>query len=314
MSADALYLVVVLVSLTVVTGLVLETTWESGEKAYGSIRRRRNRRALMAALPEVVKEAVVSREKTKWLPAWHRYVGQQLEKSDWHIQPAVFVVISVGLALLGVTVAYAVSKDVFVAMTAAVMLVFLPFSLLNMAVQRRTQEILEQLPTAVQLFAVEFEMSKNVKEALMRSSEGVGDPLRKYLRECAASLGAGKRPRDAFRKLADDLNCEYGRLWTQMLFAATEDASVVKMVPRLTDRLSKQRLLMQKNITELSGERRIGILLNILVLPGFVAVQAFFPDSIEFFSTPFGKLAIIFIFLSVVIGIMLDQLLSKVDF
>lgn len=311
--ADALYTLAVLLPVAAAAGAALEAAWESGEKVYGRARRRRNRRAILASLPDVVREAA-AREGPGRLAAWHEYVGRELKKGGLKMQPEAFTAVSAGLALAGLAAAYAAAGDAFVAAAAAVMAALLPFSLLNAAVQRRTRKILDELPTAVQLFAVEFEITRSVRESLARSAEAVGEPLKSCLLECSAGLRAGKRPRDVFRKLADDLNSEYGRLWARLLFAATEDAGVVKMVPRLADRLSRQRLLAEKNLADLSGARRVGVILNALIIPGFIAVRLLFPDSSGFFSTPLGRLAVLLVFLSALVGVALDSLLGRVDF
>ena len=98
-----------------------------------------------------------------------------------------------------------------------------------------------------------------------------------------------------------------------MLLAASEDMTVVKVMPRLINRLSEQRLLLQKNSTDLSGEKRVGVILNALILPGFMLTQILFPASIEFYSTTVGRLVIMCVFLSVVAYLTLDRVLRRVD-
>lgn len=244
---------------------------------------------------------------------WEGYIDSQLKRTGWNVRPAAVMSLSVTLAMAGAAVGIVLLKDAAMAITLAVVMVFIPMLVLNWAVQKYEQKKLEHLPTAVQLFVVEFEMCKNVGEALMKASQGVRNPLRSYMENCAKELAAGRPPKVAFKNFAAGLDCEYGRLWAQMLLAGSEDATVVKLMPRLISRLSGQRMLMQKNLTELSGIKRIGTILNLLVVPGFVAVQVMFPDTMGFFSTPLGKAVVVILILSVIVGILLDQALKKVE-
>jgi len=64
----------------------------------------------------------------------------------------------------------------------------------------------------------------------------------------------------------------------------------------------------------LSGEKKIGIMLNMMILPGFILVQIFFPDTLSFFSTTFGRVAILLVFISLLAGIILDRFQKNVNF
>lgn len=301
------------VPFVVITAIVIESIWRTGER----FAIQKKRRAQIAYLPEAVRMTVAGRKEKKktMLHTWSDYTGQQIKRAGWKISPAMLAFISAMLALAGMAGVYSLTGDLMMTITSAIMLIFIPTLLLNWTIQKHDQRIIDQLPIAIQLFSVEYQIVKNIKESLQRASKAVGKPLNKYIDQCARELGSSRPYREVFQRLAKNLNCEYGRLWAQMLFASTEDATVVKLMPRLITRLSGQRILQQKNISELSKERRIGILLNVLILPGLMLAYTLFPqDTSKFYTTPLGKIVIMLVFLSVLVGIMLDQLLKKIDF
>lgn len=312
LTPEQIHLLEVAAPIWVATILLIQVAWQAVEAVSSRAKNRRARMAAVAELPEVVRNSIAG-GKGGWFQAWNAYTGRQINRVGWKIGPGPFLFLSVTLAMLAMVATFWVSRNVFVTIAVAILLIFIPSQMLSMALQRQEQRVLNELPVAIQLFVVEYDATKNIREAMSRTAEAVGNPLRKYLVRCAQDLGAGRRPREAFSKLAADLDCDYGRLWTQLLLASTEDATVVKMMLRLITRLGEQRLLVQKNATELSMEKRIGMILNLLVLPGFIATQVLLPDSREFFSMPLGRVVIVFVFLSVVVGMALDQLLHRVD-
>jgi len=294
---------------TVVAAYVLETIWRVGENVQKKAQASRRRKEILTSLPDVVRRAHERQNKGRL----YNYLDSQMKRSGWKISPVALIALSAMLTIAGATAGLFLLKNVAVALTAVMILVFLPLLMLNWAVQKHENRVLEQLPTAIQMFSIEFEMTKNVSEALLKTSESVGEPLKKHLVQCAKDLVAGRAPVLALEKLSGNLNCEYGALWAKLLLAATEDSTVMKMMPRLIERLNEQRLLTQKNLTGLSAPRRLGILLNILLIPGFIIVQVIFPDTLSFYSEPLGRAVIVVSLLSVAMGIALDQVLRKVS-
>lgn len=313
MSIEYLYLAGIALPFVGILGMVLSILVRFITRLQKRIAVRRRRREILSRLPEVVRRSVQNNNAVSRAGRWEGYLEQQLARTGWKITPTVFAGVPVALALFGVAVGVFVLKDIMMTIAVIVVLIFIPFLLLNWGAQNYEQKTINQLPTAINLFAVEYELDRDLRGALLKSAEGVNDPLRGYLKSCARELAASRPPREALGKLARRLNCEYSRIWAQMLLASQEDSTVIKLMPRLITMLNGQRLLQQKNILELSGERRIGIILNILIVPAFLTTQLFLPGTAGFYTQPFGRLVIILVFLSVVVGISLDQLLRRVD-
>jgi Flp pilus assembly protein TadB len=294
----------------VVSIYILEGIWKGWERVSKRVGAFQRRKRMLASLPEVISRAYEARGNRNQL---YSYLDSQMKRIEWNIQPAAFLVLSVTTAFAGLATGLFLLRNIASAVAIMVIAVFVPFLVLSWKVQKHEQRVLEQLPMAIQLFTVEFEMTKSIAQALARVSEIAANPLKRYLSQCAKDLTAGKQSARVFNKFSSDLNCEYGRLWAQILLAAHEDSTVMKIMPRLISRLHQQRLLIQKNLTELSGARRLGVLLNILVVPGFIITQVLFPDTLEFYSQPLGRAVILVLFLSVTAGIVLDQTLKKID-
>lgn len=312
-----IYLAGIAISFVTVAALILNAIWDTGERAAKKIIVRQKRASNLASLPEAIRKALEQREKprqARWLESWNNYTTAKLAKTGWKISSYALFNLTVVLGLAGITLGAIVFKNIAITTVVAMSLMSLPVQVLNYVAQRYDKKMAEQMPLAIQTFVAEYEGVKNIREALSRTAKSTGYPLRKCLDQCIRDLAASRIPDEAFKKMALSINNDYGKLWAQMLLASTEDQTVVKMMPKLALRLSTQKMLEYKNSAELSGERKVGILLNILMLPCFILTQFIFPDAREFFTTQtLGKVVIMFMFLSVSVGIALDQLLRRVD-
>jgi len=286
------------------------------EVAVSAFQNRRKREHFLSSLPEAIRRAVEEKQKPqqpRWLEGWNQYAASRLAKAGWKISSYALFNLMVVLAIAGITAGAILFRNIAISTVIAMCLASLPVQLLNWAVQNYDKKLVEQVPLAIQMFVAEFQTVKNLREALERTARSTGNPLRKHLEQCVRELATGKRPHEAFRKLAESVDNDYVRVWAQMLIAASEDQTVVKTMPQLAVRVSSQKMLEYKNTAELSGERKVGILLNLLVFPGFIITQLIFPDSRGFFSTALGKLVVMLMFVSVSVGIALDLLLRRVE-
>lgn len=312
-----IYLAGIAVSIIVVSSLFLNFLWNKGEKAVGEVIASRRKRKSLADLPDVIRRALEQKERprqARWLETWNDYASSRLAKTGWKVSSYALFNITVILGIAALTLGAIVFKNIAITTVIALSCMSLPIQLLNWAAQKYDRMLVEQMPLAIQTFVAEYESVKNIREALNRTAQSTGYPLKKTLDQCLRDLAASRVPQEAFKKLAASINNDYGKLWAQMLLAATEDQTVVKMMPQLALRLSSQKMLEYKNSAELSGERKVGILLNILILPCFFIIQFIFPDTREFFTTqPLGKIVVMLMFLSVSIGLALDQILRRVE-
>lgn len=296
--------------------VLLNRLLSAAETAVGTLQSRRRREHFLSSLPEAIRRAVEQKHKPHqpgWLEGWNQYASGRLAKTGWKISSYALFNLMVILAIAGITTGAILFRNIAISTVIAMCLASLPVQLLNWAVQKYDKKLVEQVPLAIQMFVAEFQAVKNLREALERTARSTGDPLRKHLEQCVRDLATGKRPYEAFRGLAESVDNDYVRVWAQMLIAASEDQTVVRTMPQLAVRVSSQKMLEYKNAAELSGERKVGILLNLLVFPGFIAVQLLFPDSRGFFSTTLGKLVVMTMFVSVSVGIALDLLLRRVE-
>lgn len=275
---------------------------------------RKNKKQILELLPEVVRKAREPVKTGGHLNAWNEYMSHQIERTGWkNMSATMFTVICLLMSFVGLVFGLFVFKDASVAITMTLLSGSIPFLIMSWANSKYEQRLLSQLPLAMQTFAAEFTVSKKTREALEKTAKTADSPLKGYLEKCVQGLIVNRYAENTLKEFAENLRLAYGRIWAQMMLAATKDATVVKLMPRLITRLGWQRLLIQKNTTTLSGMRRVGIILNILIIPGYFGVSYLLPETVQFYTTILGKAVIMLIFLSVTVGIVFDQWLKKIE-
>lgn len=275
---------------------------------------RQNRAKILNSLPEAVRRAREPIKEHGRLNKWNDNISRQINRTGWRkVNVHVFNSICIILSFTGMSMGLFLLKDISIAITITILLGSIPFMVMSWANFRYDQKLISQLPLAIQVFASEFAMTKKLRESLERVADNTNAPLKGYVEQCVQDLHSNRYAGEALKTFADNLKFPYGRFWAQLMFAATENEVVVKLMPRLITRLGWQRLLIQQNITNLSGMRRIGIILNVLIIPGYFLVNFAFPDTIEFYSTIVGKIVVILVFLSIAGFIVFDQWLQKVE-
>lgn len=274
---------------------------------------RRRRREAITRLPEVVRLSLETKRSLGNTDRWSNIVATRVEQSGLPINVAVFIAAVIFLVGVGLVIGLLLLKNVLMAVAIVVNLVLLPFLLLSWSTQRQQQKMMEQMAVAMQLFAVEYELNKSIESALRKCANSLGNPLKKILESCANDLAASKPPREVFQRLANRLPGEQGRIWAQTLLMSTENSTTVRLLPRIIASVNGLRLLQRKNALELSNSRRISLIVNMLVPPGFIATLIYLPNATMYYESLFGRLAIVLVFASVTVGIILDQLLRRVD-
>ncbi|MHB1126961.1 MAG: hypothetical protein ACYC2T_08390, partial [Bacillota bacterium] len=106
---------------------------------------------------------------------------------------------------------------------------------------------------------------------------------------------------------------DYGLMFIQLLRMAWDDSSVGPLFSKLATRIASLQSMMQKNNSSLAYGRMMGLMVNALIIPMFLVVQLKVPGAREFMVThPTGRLLVSLSFLSVLVGLFLDRVLSGV--
>ncbi|MGB9849131.1 MAG: type II secretion system F family protein [Moorellaceae bacterium] len=186
---------------------------------------------------------------------------------------------------------------------------------LRYAAQRRHQEkVMEQMTSAIRLFAAEYAVAPQLGRCLAVVGQHVHDPVGAAFRKAYVSLAVGERPDDVLDNLARDLNSSYGYMFVHLLRAAgSQGQRVIPLFHELASRVTTGQQLSKLNRSEVSGDRIGGFLLSMLPLPLYFLLQWWMPETHVFFtSTAAGRVIITISLLSALGWFFVDRVVNEI--
>lgn len=266
------------------------------------------------AIQRAMKMPQANEEMPKWLNQWLKKADERIQRSGIGIPVGrYFLGILLG-AVLGFFIGLVILKNPIVALIMFLSGFLIPDMILIGYIQKRRLKIIEQLGTAVRIFAAEYADTAQVPRALHQTAKRIPDPLGGILLKAVRNISVGKSKEDVLDDLIKDLNFDYGKLFVHFLYLAWEDASVKPLFTRLATRIASLQSLLQKNNSSLAYGRVMAMGINALIIPMFIMVKWKIPGAGEFMLThPAGRLLVTLSFVSVLIGLIMDRVLSEVN-
>ncbi|MHB1418673.1 MAG: type II secretion system F family protein [Bacillota bacterium] len=252
-------------------------------------------------------------ELPPWIKGWMEQVEGRLSKSGIRIPVARYIL---GM-FIGSIVGLAAGEFMLHNLAAAVILglsaFLVPDVILVGYIQKRRVKIIEQLGAAVRIFSAEFNDTPQVARALSHTAQRLPKPLGDILGKRSRELSAGVNKDGVLSELMTELDFDYGRMFVQLLRMAWDDASVKPLFSRLATRIAGLQSLMAKNSASLAYGRVMGLGVNLLIFPVFLLVKWKMPGASDFMMFhPVGRLLVNISFLSILVGLILDRVLSGV--
>lgn len=269
-------------------------------------------------LPAVVKRAMnlkmKNEELPEWLNSWLEHADKRIKKSGLKIPVTRYIVGMILGAVAGIFVGLVLLKNLSTAIIFGLSAFLVPDVILVSFMQRKRTKMIEQLSSAVRIFAAEFKDTPQVGKALKNTAKRVPPPLGNVLSGVCREIAAGYKKDTVLANMMEELDFEYGRMFVQLLRLAWDDASVQPLFSRLATRISSLQSLMQKNNSSMAYGRIMSVGVNALIIPAMLMVQWKVPGAYEFMTMhPVGRLLISISFLSVLVGLIFDRILSGVN-
>lgn len=278
------------------------------------LKRGQKKNDLPAAVKRALKLKIKDDDLPDWLSGWIEHADRRIRKSGLKIPVGRYVLGMALGAIVGIFVGLVVLKNIGVAIILGLSAFLVPDVILVSFMQKKRTKMIEQLGSAVRIFSAEFKDTPQVGRALKNTAKRVPPPLGDVLSNACREIAAGYKKDTVLANMMEELEFEYGRMFVQILRIAWDDASVQPLFSRLATRIATLQLLMQKNNSSLAYGRIMSMGVNALIIPVMLMVQWKVPGAHEFMTMhPVGRLLVSISFLSVLVGLILDRILSGVD-
>ena len=255
--------------------------------------------------------ALIPRES---LDAWAEATEQKLEAAGVKLRGRLYtggVILAVAVALYaGLFVFRNFVAGLFMA-TAAVLL---PDQFILQRLEAKKLKMLEQMAMAVRIFAAEFTQTPQIGRALGEVAVRVPDPLGAVFRSAYLDISKGVSLDQVLSDLMVRLDFAAGRMFVQLLMAARRDSSVAPLFGELVTRLAVQLELIRKNRSELYADRLLSWIMLGSMVPAYFIMRATVAETYEFLvATLAGRIVVALCFLSVIVWVVMDRLMGRVE-
>lgn len=248
------------------------------------------------------------------LDAWAEATEQRLEAAGVRLRGRLYT----GGVTLAVAVALYAGLFVFRNFVAALLMataaVLLPDQFILQRLEARRLKMLEQMAMAVRIFAAEFTQTPQIGRALGEVAARVPDPLGAVFRNAYRDISKGVSLDQVLSDLMVRLDFAAGRMFVQLLMAARRDSSVAPLFGELVTRLAVQLELIRKNRSELYADRLLSWIMLGSMVPAYFIMRATVAETYEFLvATVAGRIVVALCFLSVIVWVVMDRLMGRVE-
>ncbi len=255
-----------------------------------------------------IRETGLSDSMQRWIMRAEKEIGKNNTLSN----AGAVLPFALFLSAAGFWFGLAVLGNLVAAMLMAAIGVLLPEQILYNRQQAKKEKMMEQLGTAVRMFAAEYIETPNSIRALNQIANQLPDPIGAVFQRADKDFSSGKSVDDALIGLSQKLNFEYGRLFVQLLRLSFEDSAVGPMFTGLSAKLAGQQKLIRKGRVDVALDRGMVVGMNLGIIPAYYIASRMVPEAPVFFTqTAAGRSIVVLCLISAITGMVLDRFLSR---
>ncbi len=239
-----------------------------------------------------------------------------LASANVALSPERFIVLSLGVAILGFCIAFLMSGRAIVAIPLMLGLCCLPVFYILYRRKQRDAALVEQLPEALDMIVRALRVGQSVDNALKEVTRTCSDPLGREIRVIHEEIALGipfvqamKNFDGRFARLAD-----VKLMTTAFVIQRETGGNLTRVLANLAD-LIRERDTLKRQVQALTAEGRSSAMV-LGVLPIFV-MGVFWLTRPEYigvlFTHPLGRKLLIVAILLEVLGFLLMRLMTRMD-
>lgn len=200
-------------------------------------------------------------------------------------------------------------RNIIPALIAAIITVYLPYQITYTRQKRFRNLALEQLSSAVTLFANTFMITKNIPRAIETVGKRIPDPVGGVFRSAYAELVYGTPLDDVADRLAKKIGLSYGYIFASLLKSANKQGEVVApLIRELSNKIASARDQQNFQIAEVSSVRMMNMFLLALPIPTYIVLSTKLPETAKFMASTAGTVLFTLWLLAIVIWLFMDRL------
>lgn len=209
-------------------------------------------------------------------------------------------------------VTMALFKNIIISIMSLVVIVLIPSKVLALRKRKRKNEILEQLATAMSIFADNYAVSLNIKESLKMVSDSLTGEVSDIFKDAYYELSYGKKLEEVMKNTANKLGISYGYMFTNLITMTSSKGEV--LLPLFYDLVSRTKIAQDSENykygeTTVSNKFNLGLII-FPVIEYFILLRIVPHVKVLMFETVGGSLLFAAWLLSIIIWIITDAVVS----
>lgn len=269
-----------------------------------NLRRRLRGSRIISAAPRPV-------PKRKWqlavITSWEQRFNEEFAKAgiDFDFKRALQVALLGGL--VGLYLGASLGRTVMASTIGLTFGMYVPFLLIGRLLGARKVELERQMASAFEIFATEYIYTPKVEVAFERTSEKLPSPIKDVFRDTATAL-RHRRPEQVLPLFAKRLDHPYGYVFTNICFAAYENAGVGKLFLSLAAKMHG-RLVQEKDYQgQLVGLKVLNVVfITLMPFAYFFNQHALGADTLP----GYDRIAFLIMLASLVLGQLVNRFASR---
>lgn len=224
------------------------------------------------------------------------------------------IILSV-LGVIGFIVGSIWLNNVGAAIVICFLLILLPGKYLSRADIRKQERYAEQLSPAIRTFIVSLEQKGNVRIALNEIACKHPEPTKSLFQKALWRLDSGIQPSEALTIITREINLSHSKLFVQLILEAYNHGdSIIPQFSRLAGQVDTMHKLRIKNRELTEPGRWQNVFIHLLLLGIALMLLRLLPESEKYLTQePIGRLIVLLSFISVLVGVIFDRIMSRVD-
>ncbi len=214
-------------------------------------------------------------------------VEVKLEQANMPLRAAEAMFFTAASALLLGVLAFAVTRNLLMAIVGVVVAVAIPAALLNMKVRKRRKAFVSQLPDMLSLLAGTLKAGYSITQGFESVSKEIDDPMGRELRRVVTESRLGRPLEESLEAAAERMDSD-DFAWAVMAIRIQREVggNLAELLMTVADTMT-QRERLRRDVNTLTAEGRMSAVVIGLLPPG-LAVALFFmnPDYIGQLFTP----------------------------
>lgn len=243
-----------------------------------------------------------------------------LQSVTWLIPEVVLtsaktLIILSAMGVIGLIVGIVWLNNVGAAIILCFLLILLPGKYFSRADIRKQERYAEQLSPAIRTFMVTLEKKGNVRMALAEIVNKQPEPTKSLFQKVLWRLDSGIQPSEALKIITREINLSHAKLFVQLVLEAYNHGdSLIPQFSRLAGQVDTMHRLMIKNNELTSPGRWQNMIIHLILLGLALMLLRLLPESEKYLTQePIGRLIVLLSFVSVLVGVIFDRIMSRVD-